>query len=521
MSKLFKNVISTIGICLLTTVVMLNVLFNSTINITEDVNIQINKIIYLVELILVSGAIYLVCKLIKKNSSKIKKKYIIFGIILFIYIVLQIIWVNVRQASPLSDQEAVYRLAKTMTEDRVEEYITNTSCYGGALSTDTYFERCNQQLTLAFIWSLLFKIFNSTNFIIIEYFNIFCNLLLAVEIFLICEELQEKYKINKYLAMVLYLTFFTIPLLTTFIYGDLSGMAFAMLGVYFIMKYTREDKIRYAIYSAVLMAIAYMLRMNILIFIIAMILYLFLDLISKKDKFNILLSKTIIIVSFIIIAIIPATLIKYCLLNKYNLDKNKNYPAIGYVLIGLNDEVSVPGAYNFEIANIAYQNIEECKSIYLPMLKYRVKYLKENPYYTASFFIEKNCSMWAEPTFGAIRYNISENFAFQEIGQEKIDKYLNEINGKIMLYQKALILIIFICSILVICQNRKKLSNELILLLTIFIGGFLFHTIWEAKSRYIIPYIVVLIPIAAIEINKIKIIMPKRKSSKIERKEVN
>ena len=46
---------------------------------------------------------------------------------------------------------------------------------------------------------------------------------------------------------------------------------------------------------------------------------------------------------------------------------------------------------------------------------------------------------------------------------------------------------------------------EIIFLITIFIGGFAFHILWEAKSRYIIPYIVVLIPVAAISINKFNI----------------
>ena len=47
---------------------------------------------------------------------------------------------------------------------------------------------------------------------------------------------------------------------------------------------------------------------------------------------------------------------------------------------------------------------------------------------------------------------------------------------------------------------------DLIFLLTIFVGGFAFHILWEAKSRYIIPYIIVLIPIASICINKFKMI---------------
>ena len=55
--------------------------------------------------------------------------------------------------------------------------------------------------------------------------------------------------------------------------------------------------------------------------------------------------------------------------------------------------------------------------------------------------------------------------------------------------------------------SKKKtkntgISTEFSNLITIFIGGFAFHILWEAKSRYIIPYILVLIPISTIVINK-------------------
>lgn len=65
-------------------------------------------------------------------------------------------------------------------------------------------------------------------------------------------------------------------------------------------------------------------------------------------------------------------------------------------------------------------------------------------------------------------------------------------------YQKVLLIITCVCSLIVLIQNRKNLSLELIFLITIFIGGFAFHVLWEAKSRYIIPYIVVLIPVSSI-----------------------
>lgn len=45
------------------------------------------------------------------------------------------------------------------------------------------------------------------------------------------------------------------------------------------------------------------------------------------------------------------------------------------------------------------------------------------------------------------------------------------------------------------------------LLVVIFIGGVLFHTIWEMKTRYTLPYAVILMPVSAIglqwAINKI------------------
>ena len=70
--------------------------------------------------------------------------------------------------------------------------------------------------------------------------------------------------------------------------------------------------------------------------------------------------------------------------------------------------------------------------------------------------------------------------------------------GPLTFYQKVLLIITCMCSLIVLIQNRKNLSLELLFLITIFIGGFAFHILWEAKSRYIIPYVVILIPVASV-----------------------
>lgn len=167
-----------------------------------------------------------------------------------------------------------------------------------------------------------------------------------------------------------------------------------------------------------------------------------------------------------------------------------------------------------------FEDVESAKETYKEGIGKRISYLARNPGYTAYFYARKTASMWAENTYSGTFYNYYRNFLEKDSGgiyeDVRVPIDLNLILGKfevkvqklgniLKIYQKALILVIFGCSIIVLIQNRKNISNEVILLLTIFIGGFLFHTLWEAKSRYIIPYIVVLIPIASIEINKIKI----------------
>lgn len=50
---------------------------------------------------------------------------------------------------------------------------------------------------------------------------------------------------------------------------------------------------------------------------------------------------------------------------------------------------------------------------------------------------------------------------------------------------------------LLLRRNRKAAIQHQVLLITVF-GGFWFTLLWEAKSRYVLPYLILLIPTAAI-----------------------
>ena len=77
------------------------------------------------------------------------------------------------------------------------------------------------------------------------------------------------------------------------------------------------------------------MRMNSLIFIIASVIYLVLCLIRDKCTWKKNLIGSIFIITFIIGTIMPANLVKNYYMGKYNLDKEKSYPTISFLRLGM------------------------------------------------------------------------------------------------------------------------------------------------------------------------------------------
>lgn len=520
MNKICKRIIFSIALVLLITVFVLNLIFNVQIDVDEFLTTNINSIIYVGASILIAVLLYIINIRLEKNKISKTVKYIILKIIIIIYFFIQIGWITYRDAVPAVDQKTTYKFAVDMVKDI--DAISDTT-YGVKIPNTIYMQEYQQQFTTAFAWSILFRVFSSTNYIIVQYFNALCNCITIIAIFLITKQISKKHKTNKYLSMTLILTFITIPLLSIFVYGDESGLAFSLLGVYLLMKHVETEKYRWALLSSICISISYILRMNFLIFIIASVIYLILNLLKEKPSLKRILLKISTIIIFLVICMLPAILIKNHCVKKYNLDKDATFPVTGYLLMGMtNGGNGEPGWYNSPTARRAYENLESAKEVYSRDIKRVLEYFKDNPKFCISFYIRKITSMWAQNSYGGIYYNLSPTFCYKNYTDKyDLDNKLLSIEKTVDIYQKALILIIFGCSIIVIIQNRKNLSEELVFLITIFIGGFLFHILWEAKSRYIIPYIIVLIPVATVKVKvtkeKINKILEKIKK---ERKEM-
>lgn len=490
-----KKIIYMLGIIFLTLIVGLNLLFTANLTSEEHIELNYNYWLYITGIIVTGILIYFSSKFINRylyndfeGKKKLRKKLFIGAII--IYMLFSIIWAIVVNPKVVGDSVHVCNMAQSF--ERKDDELLSHLTYAG-ITLKQYMQAYPQQISLAFIYSLFFKIIEFDIMEVLRVINIISNMLIVIALYKINQQLSKKYKTNKVLLLVLILTFISLPILETFIYGDIPSLALCLFSVYFIMRYTETKEFIYSIYASILTMIAYMMRMNSLIFIIATMIYLLLifckNFTKNKKKENIF--QILIIIIYLMISILPSTLVKKYYFNKYDLDKTKKYPNTSFLLMAMTESPRGNGWYNEDIAQPALKNPENVKSKYLENIKERLNYFSNNLGYTFNFYIMKVASMWTENTYSAITNN-----------KVKEHKLAENISTSLNFYQKALLIVTCLCSIITLIQNRKNISNEMSFLLAIFVGGFTFHILWEAKSRYIIPYIVVLIPIASININE-------------------
>ena len=492
-----KKIIYLLGVIFLAIVIILNVLFTAHLDAKEHIVIEWHDIIYIVRLALLGGFLFWGTKRLDKHFRETdekdkKKKKIILVIACVIYVILNILWVALVRIGVGGDQVHVCNLAQTFYRGDLTEFLPNVTYAGIPLSE--YVQGYTQQIGLAFIFNLCFKIFHTDLYVVVlRLINIGCNCLTVYGLYKISQQIHKKHPTNKVLLFALSLTFFPLIILSNFIYGDVPSLPLCLFSVYFMMKYTESKKWQYAMVSSILMMIASMMRMNSSIFIIATVMYL-LFYMCKEFKQKIRKERALnfaVIIAFIVISIVPTTLVKSYYIHKLGLDSTKTYPTISYFWMAMEEGPRANGWYKEEIGEYALKNPEEAKDEYPNKIKERVTYLIENPGYTFQFYTDKIASMWAENTYATVCSNLS-----------KENDPLENLSRPLEFYQKAILLVITTCSLIVLIQNRKNLSLEVLFLITIFIGGFAFHILWEAKSRYIIPYIIVLMPVASIAIQK-------------------
>ena len=135
--------------------------------------------------------------------------------------------------------------------------------------------------------------------------------------------------------------------------------------------------------------------------------------------------------------------------------------------------------------------------------------------YTLNFFYKKFTSQWNAPTFQSM---ITNEWASRHVDNlSPVANFFIYEQGHNILYNimNTYHFLIFLCSSLFFIFERNKWSLcKAYFILNIF-GGFLFHMLWEAQSRYILGYFVLMLPLAACGCNYLFTFISSKTKSKV------
>lgn len=487
--KISKKFVLILGMIILAILFISNFFYTSTVeNFAEHVAIDFTTSVEFV--ISIASAISAIL-IIKK--IKINKMVIVIGLICYVFISIK--WINKANVEPIDDSLTVNNLAISLVQGGIQE-----------LKNNEYIEKCPHQIGMIAIFAGFYKIFRTTDYHLIQFINIVANLFTILGMYAIIKKTKKNFSEIGYFLMIM--TFIPLILLTTYVYGDYIGLAMAVWGIYFIINYEQKNKIGYMIISAIFMCFAYIAKMNYIIYTIAIACYMFLYVLNEKEK-KMAFLKSIVIIVYLIIAIIPFNIGKSYICQELGCEPKQALPTSMYIYMGMSESSREAGWYS-EVAEAAWDDTVSAYQTYPKLIKQRVKEFIKKPIYTCKFYARKIISGWSDPYFQSIWYNVGV--------ENKDEKMLRILSGRkfeiCKIYQKTILILIFGGAIYAFYQNRKQLNNEMILFLIILIGGFLFHILWEMKSRYVMPYVIILIPIASIGIEEIVNILEKSRLEK-------
>lgn len=359
------------------------------------------------------------------------------------------------------------------------------------------------QSGIVLFYYCLSRIFGDGNYVAMQFVNLAALAFIYFLLYKIFSRFwrsEKKVLLLSYLALILWIPFMFY---VTYLYGILPGMACSLGAVYLSVCYLEKRKWWYMFPAALLMGIATVLKMNCLIYLIAIGCFLVYDAInilfvsgSKGKQW---------LVSLVFVAVMGIgvygcnqaanSYVEY--LSGYEMPEGE--VMLSWVVMGLQEAPNAPGNYNGYNGNVFFDNHfdtdlanEQSKTD----LKKIIKSMIEHPIDRGvSFFARKTAYQWNDPTFIAMERMEGRK---STIAVSAVVRSLIEGRGCVIL---SVILnmvqtVILTGMLFYLLFTRKSGNLNELLVAVVFLGGYLFHMVWESSASYTIPYFVLLIPYA-------------------------
>lgn len=406
-----------------------------------------------------------------------------------------VLWIVVTQLKPGSDPAKVYAIALEWREGDFS-----------AFEEGNYLFCYPFQSGIVLFYYLLTFLFGTKSYVGPQIVNALLLVVIYLMFSLMARSFWDKDRripVFVYLALMGFIPLFFF---ITYLYGILPGMACGVGTMYLAVCYLKTRRYRYMAGAALCIGLATVLKMNCLIYLVAVACFMAYDVIdtlladSREKRVK---EKWIGSAVFVLLMILSvwgcSQLTKRCVERLSGYDMPEGEVMVSWAVMGLQEAPKGPGDYNGYIGDVFVKNhydTELATKQSLEDLRRILERMAENPLDEGvTFFARKTAYQWNDPTFISMERMRGRKSAVRIPAWVKS---LIEGRGSVMLsvwlnYVQTLVLlgILFYLVLNWNSENLYELSG-----VVVFLGGFLFHLVWEAGASYTIPYFTIMIPYA-------------------------
>ena len=291
------------------------------------------------------------------------------------------------------------------------------------------------------------------------------------------------------------LMFFCLPpvLSCTFLYGNIPAYACGMGALWLFLLFLRDGRLRHGLLCALLLGLGVMLKLNLLIFCVAIGGVWLLELLRRRS-----LRSFICLLLAVACVFAGKSLPQRVYEQRTGLRFGEGIPMLAWMAMGFSEGYAAPGWYRTDNTVDAFEesgNDPAATAAHAKVvLRERAAYFSSWPRAALRFFSEKLRSQWNEPScqslwINEVHLSYSEKNGIYRIfcdsGHRRTLGYMNH-------YQQLIYLGALLGAVLL--WKKRRLPNCTLALIVL--GGVLYHMLFEAKSQYALPYFMLLLPMA-------------------------
>lgn len=363
----------------------------------------------------------------------------------------------------------------------------------------------------------------------------------------------EKYKKISCCYLVLVCCNLPMIMYSSFVYGEIPSFAALSVGWYLLLRLLGSSspdssyrdnvspggsyRIIFTGFGSILfLTLSVMLRKNSLIPVIAVLLVLLFEALRPGRNGKMRLGLLIMAVCLAVTSVGILPLVQKCYEKKAGNTLSSGVTAMSYLAMGMQEASRGCGWYNgfnIDTYDTAGMDTAIANEISRLAIDERLTYFREHPGYTADFYLHKHLSQWADGTYASRQATLAtyggRSAFFKEVYEGSLSGgYIEWCNA----WQNVLYLGVLVFCIGSLKKRRKSkvvghmadqtaghtagctadhMADQLgadqlgadrhgadrlyiYVGLIAVLGGFLFHTFWEANSRYIFSYSLLLMP---------------------------